>query len=366
MNENKLTWAIIGGGNGGQAAAGHLGVLGFKVRLFDIIPETIMAINKQGGIHVEGAVNGFGKVELATIDIKQAVLGADIIMIVAPALAHKTIAKNLVPHLTDGQIIFIHPGATFGALEVRKVLDDEGCKADVVIAEALSLLYACRASKPGTASIKGIKNDLLVAAIPAAKTNEVVKKLNQAFPQMVSGKNVLETSLNNLNAVMHPAPSLLNTSMIESKHEWKYYWDGITKSVGAFVENLDKERIALGKALGLELPSVLELYKVLYNAEGETLSDAVKRNAAYAEIIGQKRIDTRYILEDIPMGLVPMVSLAKKLGVPCERMETVCKLGSFVLNKDLISNGRTLENLNLHETNLEEFLKYINTGSKAS
>ncbi|WZL74998.1 hypothetical protein QBE52_05305 [Clostridiaceae bacterium 35-E11] len=72
------------------------------------------------------------------------------IMVVAPALAHKAIAKNLAPHLKDGQVIFIHPGATLGALEFRKTFDDEGCTADVVIAEALSLLYAC---KPGTASI---------------------------------------------------------------------------------------------------------------------------------------------------------------------------------------------------------------------
>lgn len=365
-NEKKLKWAVIGGGNGGQSSAGHLGILGFPVRLYDIIPETVMAINQQGGIHVEGAVEGFGKVELATIDLKEAVVDADIIMVVTPALAHKTIAKNLAPHLKDGQIIFIHPGATLGALEFRKVFDEEGCKANVIIAEALSLLYACRSPKPGTASIKGIKNNLKVAAFPSNKTDEVIMKLRQAFPQLIAGKNVLETSLSNLNAVMHPGPSLLNASMIESQHEWKYYWDGITPSIGKFIVNLDKERIELGKTLGLELQPVLQMYKELYNAEADNLTDAVRKNKAYEEIMGQKQIDTRYVLEDIPMGLVPMVSLAKKAGVSSEMMETVCKLGSFMLDKDLISNGRTLENLHLDTMSLEEIVEYVNTGVKAS
>ena len=30
------------------------------------------------------------------------------------------------------------------------------------------------------------------------------------------------------NAMMHPAPTLLNTSLIESGRDWLYYRDGIT------------------------------------------------------------------------------------------------------------------------------------------
>ena len=44
------TWAIIGGGNGGQAIAGHLSILGERVRLFDVVQATVDAINEKGGI----------------------------------------------------------------------------------------------------------------------------------------------------------------------------------------------------------------------------------------------------------------------------------------------------------------------------
>lgn len=33
-------WLVIGGGNGGQATAGHLSLMGKKVRLYDIFENT--------------------------------------------------------------------------------------------------------------------------------------------------------------------------------------------------------------------------------------------------------------------------------------------------------------------------------------
>ena len=60
----KPKWAIVGGGNGGQAMAGHLALMDFNVKLYDIIPEKVQAINKNGGINVEGVVQGLGKPDL--------------------------------------------------------------------------------------------------------------------------------------------------------------------------------------------------------------------------------------------------------------------------------------------------------------
>jgi opine dehydrogenase len=360
--DNRLTWAVIGGGNGGQSLAGHLAIMGFGVRLYDIFPETIDVIRKAGGIQVEGAVTGFGNLKLATTDIREAVAGADIVMVVAPAVAHRQIAEACAPHLADDQIVFVHPGATGGALEFKTVLSDCGCEKSVTLAEAESLLYACRCPKPGHAAIFGIKNELMVAALPAPETARVVELLNAAFPQMVAGSNVLETSLSNANAMMHPAPTLLNTSLIESDHDWLYYWDGITPAIGAFVEALDEERRAVASAFGLEIPGILEWYRVHYGAEGATLSDAVKQNQAYAEVKGQKTLHTRYLLEDIPTGLVPMAILGKLAEVEVVRMETIIKLGEFLTGKDLMSSARTLENLGLAGMTVEQIQEYMETG----
>jgi opine dehydrogenase len=118
----------------------------------------------------------------------------------------------------------------------------------------------------------------------------------------------------------------------------------------------------LGTAAGLNLPTALEMYKAMYGVEAPTLSETVKLNKAYWEIQGQKRIDTRYVLEDIPMGLVPMVSLAEIFEVKTDFMATVCKLGSQILNQDLISNGRTMERLGLGGLSKKDILDLVGNG----
>ncbi|MCF8012270.1 MAG: NAD/NADP octopine/nopaline dehydrogenase family protein [Clostridiales bacterium] len=362
-NKSNLKWVVIGGGNGGQAAAGHLALMGYPVKLYDIVEETVAAINKQGGIYVGGEVEGFGELQ-ATTSISEAVKGANIVMVIAPALAHRDIARNCAQYLEDGQVVFIHPGAAGGALEVRKVLDDENCQADVTIAEAESLIYAVRSPRPGYSVIHGIKKTLMVSALPAVENDRVTGMLKEAFPQVYAGTNVLQTSMQNPNNMMHPAPSLLNVSMIESNVDWKYYFDGITPSIGAYVEEMDKEKIALGDALGLELSSILDVYRDLYGIQEETLSKTVTKVMAYKDISGQKTLETRYVLEDIPMGLVPLVSLAKLVGVNVSRMEIIIELGEYLLNKDFVSNGRNVEKLGLAGMTVDEIKHYLHTGEK--
>ena len=358
----KTVWAIIGGGNGGQSLAGHLALMGYRVRLYDIFPETAEAIHAQGGIHIEGVVEGFGALDLATTDIGQAVEGAKVVVIVAPATAHRAIATSLAPHLVEGQTVIVHPSATGGALEVRHVLDTQGCTARIPVAETNTLIYACRAPSPGHACIYGIKQDLVLATLPASENARVLAMFREAFPQTVGGRTVMETSLGNANAVMHPAPTLLNTSMIESEHEWRYYLDGITPTIGAFVEALDDERMTLARAYGISLTPILKWYAIAYGVEAPTLSEVVKKNPAYAGIKGQKQVRTRYLEEDIPTGLVPMIAFADLKGVPVERMRLVARLGELVLGADFFGTGRTLERLGVAGMSPGAFERYLETG----
>ncbi|MGE5258186.1 MAG: NAD/NADP octopine/nopaline dehydrogenase family protein [Hyphomicrobiales bacterium] len=361
---DSLPWVVIGGGNGGQSLAGHLGLMGHTVRMVDVMPETVAAIQSQGGIALEGQVRGFGQVELATHDPAEAIPGAGIIVVVTPAHAHRDVARSCAPFLSDGQVVFLHPGATGGALEFRNVLHEEGCLARIAILESDSLIYACRSPQPGRASILGVKKDLLVAALPAVEGARPLRMLQAVFPQIRAGRNVLETSLGNPNAMVHPAPTVLNTSLIESGRDWLYYWDGMTPSIGAFVESMDQERLAVAEALGLRLPTIREWYRLAYAAEGATLTQAVRNNRAYAKIRGQKTLRTRYLMEDIPMGLLPMVSIGKMIGVDVQRMETILNLAQFLTGENFASTGRTVERLGLTGMSPEQITAYVETGAR--
>ncbi|HID87154.1 MAG TPA: NADP transhydrogenase subunit alpha, partial [Anaerolineae bacterium] len=58
MDKPKV--AILGAGNGAHAMAGHLGMKGFPIRLYNKFEEEIVAMRERGGVTMEGAVEGFG------------------------------------------------------------------------------------------------------------------------------------------------------------------------------------------------------------------------------------------------------------------------------------------------------------------
>jgi opine dehydrogenase len=152
--------------------------------------------------------------------------------------------------------------------------------------------------------------------------------------------------------------------MIESKHEWLYYYEGITPSIGAFVEDLDRERVQVAKSFGIDVLPIVDWYCVTYGLEASTLTEAVRKNPAYDGIKGQKTMRTRYVLEDIPNGLVPLIELGKMQKIDMPRTEVVARLGQYLLNEDFYANGRTLENLGLKNMTSKQLVHYVETGEK--
>ena len=120
------SYCVVGAGHGGLAMAGHLGILGYPVNLFNRTDEKLDGVRWHGGIKVGGAVSGFGPVKKATSDMREALEGVDVVMVVTPSTAHRGLALVMAPYLTDGQMVVLNPGRTGGALELRKVFQDSG------------------------------------------------------------------------------------------------------------------------------------------------------------------------------------------------------------------------------------------------
>lgn len=366
MRNNKTIFAVLGSGNGGQAVAGYLGYLGYEVRLYDSFTDTINRIKEKGGIRLEGYINEFGPVAVATNDIEEAVTGADLIMVINPSIYHREIAQKCAPYITEDQIVFLHPGATFGTFAFKKALRDFGCKYQIPIAESNTLIYACRAAEPGRVHIGGKKERILVAALPSSENMQVCSILKEVYPEVEMADNVLVTSLDNTNPIFHPAPTLLSSSWVESGKDFLYYFEGISDTIGKFIIGMDNERIAIGKALGLKygenLIDTFRQYEIEYHTKGSNISDIVRRVEAYSNIYGPKTLKTRYIYEDIPMGLVPLVSVGKLLKVPVSRMETIIRLGEQMLEEDFMHSGRNLDNLGLSNMTAEDIVRFAETG----
>src|SRR5258708_40020635 len=107
MSSEQQTVAIIGAGIGGVYLVAMLGLAGCRVRLHDIDDSRLSDLRAAKGIEVEGPGGGFAPLEMATMDLKAAIDGADIIVIVTGGTFQEAVARSLAPLLRDGQLILL-------------------------------------------------------------------------------------------------------------------------------------------------------------------------------------------------------------------------------------------------------------------
>lgn len=361
---NSGIWTIVGGGSGGLAVCAALGMQGLTARLLTTSDETADAVTRQGGVAVRGAMEGLGPVSLATTDAKDALTDASIVMIVLPSPYHEQTFARIAPYLEPGQILVLHPGMTLGALACQRALKRLGVDvSSLTIAETQTLLYACRKEGAASVVIHGIKRAVPLAALPTQATNVVLQALHPAFGQFTKAENTLVTGLGNINAIIHPAPTLLNITRLEGSVPWTYFHDGMTPSIGRFLERMDAQRITIGASFGTELPSISEIYRSLYGSSEESLLAILQGIEAYRKFPGPLGIGTRYLLEDIPYGLVPMSSLAQSAGIPCDCIEATINLASLLLGSDFSKTGRTLGSLGLEGLSCSQIREVCTYGS---
>jgi opine dehydrogenase len=332
---------------------------GYETSLYDIDVEKMESLKKLGGIQMEGRINGFGKIGCITTDIAEAVKGAEIIMVTTVANAHRAVATSIAPYLEEGQVVVLNPGRTCGALVFKQTLKNAGCTKRIYLGEAQTLVYACRVIENGHVNVIGIKDEVLLSGLPAADTDYILSKLNPIYPCFVKADNVLNTSLENIGAMFHPCVLLFNAATIERNDMFWFYRD-MTEQVAEFIEKFDTERLAVGKAYGIDLLSVKEWIKFAYkDTVGDTLCERMRNNPAYHDIKSPSTIFTRQLTEDIPTGVLPIMELGKAAGVETPLLESMIHICEALLNMDLHSNGRNLKNLGLAGKSKQEILDYI-------
>ena len=351
--------AVIGAGNGGQAIAGYLSLCGAEVSLFDINKEVIDAIKLKGGILLEGEIKGFGEITCVTHSLAEAVKGAKVIFIVTTSNAHGILAQQLACLLEEEQVIVLSPGRTGGALEFHEKLIKGGFCKKVYLSEAQTLVYACRQKDVGHVNIIGVKDRVLLAAYPASDTEKVIESLTPYYKCFFAAENVLATSLENIGAIFHPSVVMFNAALIE-RNGMFYFYREMTDGIARFIESLDAERLAVGKAYGIDLISARDWISYAYEGvEGDTLCERMRNNPAYYDIIAPNRIYCRQILEDIPTGLVPIAALGRVGGVDVSISEATSRICCTLLQKDMITQGRSLENMGISGLTIEQIINKI-------
>lgn len=360
----KIT--ILGGGNGAIASAAHMTLNGHEVTISNRTPEKLDFLKEDPSVQIVGGALPDSVVKIAHVvdDPRQAVIDAEVVMVCVPTLAHQYYAEVLAPVLKEEQTVMLNPGHMAGTLQFSNYLRQYGYSGKLNIVETNSLTYIARMQSERVVGIFGVANHILVSAIPANNPN--IKKILEMYPALEPVPSILHTSMSDANAILHPPGMILNAAHIErTKGGFTFYDEGTTPAVGKMMEELDKERLAIAEALHVEVEPLLEcFYKWRYTTkeayESGSHYQMLKCSEPNKTLKCHSSLDSRYINEDVGYGVVPMVHIAKAIGVPTPIMDSIICICSCINGKDYWNEGLTLEKMGLSGANsAEDILRIV-------
>ncbi|MCC7107135.1 MAG: NAD/NADP octopine/nopaline dehydrogenase family protein [Chloroflexi bacterium] len=352
MNDRPIA-AVLGAGGAGQGVAAYMAHKGYRVHLWnrpnpDEERLWLQPIREQGCLEVLLTDPGPVSINLVTTDLGEAVAEASLVLLTASSESHRELAVALAPLLRAGQTVALLTGGTGGALDFRAGLAQAGAPHgdQVMVVETLTTILNSNAVAPGQVRINGIKSQIPAAALPGRDTMAALARL--ADLPLAAAPDVLTVGLANFAVTNHVPPMVLNASRIESTPEgFLWYPHGMTDSVVRVVARIDAERASLAEALGLHTVTLREyLADSVGEREGD-LASALRNARLYAVTPAPRALDHRWLWEDTLTGTVPMVSLGRALGRRLPLLEGCLAFAEAILERDLWSEGRTVERLGL-------------------
>ena len=351
--------AVLGAGNGGVASAFDFAQHGHEVALYATpdFETNVIEVAEVGGITAHGDLEGYAQIRYAGTDAQEAMDGAELIVLVGPAYSTEPHAAVAAPFLTEGMAVLICPGSCAGAIAFKHAagleLDDDR----VIVGETSTLPYAVRVTAPGVVNVfLKLKTDVYLAGLPRSGTDRLYDLVSDVWPAVEKADSVFQTTLQNGNPVIHPAVTLLNAALLErTGGDFLFYEEGVTESVGRLIEAVDRERLAIAAALGLNVLSEPAIgMRQGYMLE-DNYSTSYSTAPGFKGITAQSQLDHRYLTEDVGYSLVFLADLAARLGVPTPVIDAEITLASTLLARDFRAESvRTLRTLGLDAMSPEE------------
>ena len=363
MDSAEIT--ILGGGNTAFAVAANLSLAGAAVTLCELpeFSEMVDPIRESRRITLDGvAKRGTAEVTRVTTDFAEGLAHSQLVLLIIPAYGHRAFAEACAPHLRGGQVVVLMPG-TLGSLEFARILTERGAAEGVVVAETDTAPYVCRKMSPTSVHIWGVVEGLGLGVLPSGEGERVRRLVERWFPGTELYPNVLACGLAAMNPVVHPAGVLLNAGRVEySRGDFYFYEEGVTPGVCRLIYAVDRERLAIAKALDIELSPVDEAFhEAGFGPKGD-LWATINGSRMLTALRAPGALDTRWLTEDVPYGLAAWSKLGEQLGVDCPIMRSLVELASATLDRDFWESARTPEHLGISGMSKEALLEHVARG----
>ena len=359
--------AVLSAGNGGITFAAHFLTSGVEwVSLYNRSSQRLIPIHASGKrIFARGVIGGEQGVELQLARVTgnpvAAIDGVDLIIMAGtqPAIDH--LGHALAPYIQPHQTMIIGSGTLGSSWEMRACLRSGGCKQLPVVGEFNILPYATKLDdgQQGRVWVRGVKSALDIAFAPADALPAGIREwLLEVYPYLNFLPDVLYTGLSGANMVVHPVVVLRNKDKVRAGKPWALYADGVTPEVGALMDAVDEERLAIARACNIDM---IPIYQFLVKAyppfDGAEVTNTytwfrsrMRSNAGQIHleaVPGPTSFKVRLLEEDIPYGMVPLEGLGRLLGVPTPHVTSFIDETNELLDQDFRATGRTVDKMML-------------------
>ena len=252
-------------------------------------------------------------VSVAALADVRALRDADVVIVAVPAPAYSSVLPAVAAHLRSPQTVLVSGALSLAPLWLAELAAAHGARPTVA---AAGTTVATARSREGGVAINTVRTRLAVAALPVADTARALGTCATLYgDRFDAADNVLAVTLTNINPVAHAAMALANITRIERGEAWPQY-RYLTPAVARLASAMDAERRAVAAAFGLAVTTIEQHFQRSFDVPQATLADiAVELHRRRGGPPGPTSLDTRFVLEDVPFGLVFNAALAQIVGV---------------------------------------------------
>lgn len=303
--------SIIGAGNTGFACAAHLAAKGYDVTIYTRDPEKAAYLDKKQITSGQLCSGVFSVSVTACLD--EALSDADLLIVCTWANAHREVFEKIYARGDCDVLIF---NGNWGAYEAFQVRCGSYPQSTKCIAEAGGMPYvASFSAKERSLTVKGIKRSVTVAGVNGFLSQPLLTLLHALYEEVHVTASVLTTSLEAPNPIIHIPLSLFNLSRIEHHESFSLLTEGFSQNASNYIEGIDRERAALASRLNVSYEGITRQLNGFWGTSYPTLSELFANNPVYQSVKAPDSVSHRFIAEDLPYGIEPLVRLGEAIGV---------------------------------------------------
>jgi opine dehydrogenase len=345
----------------GAVCAADLTLSGHEVR-YTVFPEQkgeLPAVRNAGGFSVEGDAKhlvskktGFAKLDRICDTTAEALKDAQAVLIEVDIQQLEEKFSKMIPEFARDAVVHVQSHGYWPAARLTPLLRRAG-REDVLVTEAPAPTHAARIE--GTVvTPKGLRSGIEIATVPASRSKEALAALKPLFPYFTAASSVLQTGLENLNLIVHPAMVLPNIGAMERAklegRKFGFYQDGVVPAAGVLGDALDAERKRVCEAYGVEhtpMPKAIEQY---YGFRSDTFYEAMQNPVYKSFPAFQPDIWRTWSSDDLRYAVVPCVQLADQAGIAVPLHRAFAEILGVLLGVDAWKCGPSLADMDLQGT----------------